>query len=135
MSTSNEELIQKAKKAQQNAYAPYSQFKVGAALLTNEEQIFLGCNIENSTFGATNCAERTAVFNAVCNGVREFKKLVIVSDSNTPVMPCGICRQVLFEFSPDIEIISVGTTGNIEQTTLPEIFPKGFRFNKTSRKS
>lgn len=130
MPPTDSELIECARQAQQNAYAPYSKFQVGAALLSKDDKIYPGCNIENASFGATNCAERTAVFTAVCDGAREFKKIVIIANSEDPVMPCGICRQVLFEFAPNLEIISVGTKGSSIRTNLSEIFPKGFRFKK-----
>jgi cytidine deaminase len=127
MSPSDEELIKQARNVQKNAYAPYSQFKVGAALLTNDGRVFTGCNVENSTFGATNCAERTAVFAAVCNGFREFRKIVIVTDRDDPVMPCGICRSVLFEFAPEMEIVAVGASGKTKHSQLSLLYPEGFR--------
>ncbi len=129
MSLGEDQLIQKARDAQQHAYAPYSRFLVGAALLAKDGRIFLGCNVENSTLGATLCAERTAVANAVCHGVRHFSKIVIVSNSDDPVMPCGICRSVLFEFAPDLEIIAVSSSGQIEKMKLGDLYPKGFRLN------
>jgi cytidine deaminase len=129
MSPSDDKLIQHARDAQQHAYAPYSKFLVGAALLTEEGRIFGGCNVENATFGATICAERTAVASAICHGARQFSKIVIVSNSDEPVMPCGICRSVLFEFSPDMEIIAVSGSGQQERTKLSEIYPKGFRLS------
>ena len=134
MSLNDEELITRARQAQKNAYAPFSQFKVGAALLTDNGQIYSGCNVENSTYGATNCAERTAVFTAVCDGARSFQKIVVVTDSEDPVMPCGICRNVLFEFSPNMEIIAVGTSGKTERVKVSALFPKGFRLEKKPEK-
>ena len=95
------ELIEQAKKAMENAYVPYSHFKVGAALLDKNGTIFLGCNIENASYGATCCAERTAIFKAVSEGVTTFEKIAIVSDSKKLTPPCGICRQVLLEFMPE----------------------------------
>jgi cytidine deaminase len=126
MSLSDNQLIQRAKDAQTHAYAPYSKFRVGAAILSEDDRVFTGCNVENSTFGATICAERTAVFTAVCQGVRRFTKIVIVSDSDEPVMPCGICRSVLYEFSPDMEVIAVGSTGKVETANLSQLYPKAF---------
>ncbi len=134
MSLNDEELIMRARHAQKNAYAPFSQFKVGAALLTDNGQIYSGCNVENSTYGATNCAERTAVFTAVCDGARNFQKIVVVTDNEDPVMPCGICRNVLFEFSPNMEIIAVGASGKTERIQLSALFPKGFRLEKRREK-
>lgn len=130
MSLSNENLIVQARHAQQNAYAPYSQFKVGAAIVTEDGQVFTGCNVENSSFGATSCAERNAVYSAVCAGAQAFTKIVIVTDSEESVMPCGICRQVLHEFNPDIEIIGVSASGKTDRVRLSEILPKGFRLRK-----
>jgi cytidine deaminase len=134
MPTNDEELITRARHAQKNAYAPFSQYKVGAALLTDNGQIYSGCNVENSTYGATNCAERTAVFTAVCDGARSFQKIAVVTDSEEPVMPCGICRNVLYEFSPNMEIIAVGASGKTERIQLSALFPKGFRIEKKQKK-
>ena len=134
MPTNDEELITRARNAQKNAYAPFSQFKVGTALLTDDGKIYSGCNVENSTYGATNCAERTAVFTAVCDGARSFQKIVVVTDSEDPVMPCGICRNVLYEFSPNMEIIAVGASGKTERIQLSALFPKGFRLKKKQEK-
>lgn len=131
MQPRDEQLIKCAREAQKQAYAPYSRFAVGAALLTKDGRIFSGCNVENSTYGATICAERVAVFTAVCHGARLFEKIVIVSDDVDPVMPCGTCRNVLFEFSPEIEIIAVGSSGRKDKIRLTKLYPKGFRL-KTS---
>ena len=91
----DEALILQAKDAMKNAYAPYSEFRVGAALLAKDGAVFKGCNVENASYGATNCAERTAVFKAVSEGYREFEKIAIVASSGDYASPCGICRQVL----------------------------------------
>lgn len=91
-------LLAAARAARDNAYAPYSKFKVGAAVETVDGEIFTGCNIENASYGLTCCAERNAVFAAVCSGVRRFKTLCVVADTDEPVAPCGACRQVLAEF-------------------------------------
>jgi cytidine deaminase len=133
MPTSDDQLIKRAREAKKQAYAPYSEFKVGAALLTADDQVFTGCNVENSTFGATICAERTAVFTAVCHGVRDFSKIVIVTDDEEPAWPCGICRSVLFEFAPDLEVIAVGIAGKIERMRLSQLYPKGFRFTAKNK--
>lgn len=129
-SPSDEDLIQQARAVQQKAYAPYSQFKVGAALLTADGNVYTGCNVENASFGATNCAERTAVFSAVCDGSRQFLKIVVVTESDEPVMPCGICRSVLFEFAPDLEIIAVSATGKVHRSKLHELYPEGFQLKE-----
>ena len=101
-----EELLQKAREAKDLAYSPYSNFKVGAALLTTDGQIFIGCNIENVSYGLTNCAERTTIFKAVSEGHKSFKALAISSSESPkkPIFPCGACRQVIVQFSKDLEI-------------------------------
>ena len=101
----NKALIDMALKAMENAYAPYSGFKVGAALLCSDKKVYTGCNIENSSYGASNCAERTAIFKAVSEGEREFEKIAIVSSSGDFTFPCGICRQVLSEIMYDKPVV------------------------------
>lgn len=101
----NKDLINEAKIAMEFAYVPYSNFKVGAALLTSSGKVYRGCNIENASFGATNCAERTAIFKAISEGEILFDKIAVVSSSNEHTFPCGICRQVLGEFMPEGEVI------------------------------
>lgn len=122
------ELIQKAKKAKEQAYAPYSGFHVGAALLCKDGTIFTGCNIENSAYGPTNCAERTAIFKAVSEGFREFEAIAIISDSKQPTAPCGVCRQVMAEFcDPEtFRIILMNGAGEIREYLLKELLPLGF---------
>lgn len=99
-------LIQKASEARENAYAPYSGFRVGAALLTSQDEVFTGCNVENISYGATCCAERVAIFKAISEGKKEFKALAIASDLNDMIYPCGICRQVIIEFKIPVIIVS-----------------------------
>lgn len=120
------ELIEQAKEALQNAYVPYSHFRVGAALLSKNGTVFKGCNIENASYGATCCAERTAVFKAVSEGVKEFEKIAIVSDSNKLTPPCGICRQVLLEFMPEGVVLLENEKGEIKTYTVKELLPVGF---------
>ena len=122
------ELIQKAKEAKEQAYAPYSGFHVGAALLCKDGTIFTGCNIENSAYGPTNCAERTAIFKAVSEGFREFEAIAIISDSKQPTAPCGVCRQVMAEFcDPEtFRIILMNGAGEIREYLLKELLPLGF---------
>ena len=119
-------LVEKAREAMKYAYAPYSNFKVGAALLTESGNIYVGCNIENISFGATNCAERTAVFKAVSEGEKNFKAIAIVSSSGKFTPPCGICRQVLSEFSEDMDIILADKEDNIKIIKLNELIPFSF---------
>lgn len=132
------ELIQAAAKAMENAYAPYSHFQVGAALETENGRIFTGCNVENASFGATNCAERTAVFKAVSEGERKFRKIAIVGGPQgvwtEAVFPCGICRQVLSEFcSPDFPIILGKPDGTIYRYSLKELNPGAFTAEDMNR--
>ncbi|MCK5763250.1 MAG: cytidine deaminase [Clostridiales bacterium] len=120
----NKKLMQEAEKAKGNAYVPYSNFAVGAALITESGDIYTGCNVESASYGATNCAERTAIFKAVSDGHRKIKKIAIVSDL-VETYPCGICRQVIAEFSDDIEII-IGNAGSYKILTLDDLFPHSF---------
>lgn len=120
------ELVGISKTAQQYAYAPYSEFKVGAALLCRDGSVYTGCNIENATYGATNCAERTAVFKAVSEGKHEFTAIAITSSGKGLTFPCGICRQVLAEFSPEIKIILEDENGELHTFMLSELLPHSF---------
>ncbi len=125
----NENLIEKAKEAQLKSISPYSNFRVGAAIETDEGKIYLGSNIENASYSLTICAERTAIFNALLSGERKFKRLALVSDSENIIAPCGACRQVLAEFcNQDFEIIMTNTKGEIKIATLDDILP--FSFSK-----
>lgn len=101
----NRKLYELAMKALENSYSPYSNFPVGAALLTKDGDVYLGTNIENASYGLTICAERVAIFKAVSEGKREFSKIVIVGKDGNGVPPCGACRQVMFEFSPEMEVL------------------------------
>jgi len=121
-------LVKLAKEAKERAYAPYSKFKVGAAILTESGNVYCGVNIENASFGATNCAERTAVFTAVAKGERKIKMVAIASDSDDFIYPCGICRQVLSEFGDDsMEILCSNKAGECREFTLGELLPGAFR--------
>ena len=110
--------------AASNAYAPYSHFKVGAALVASDGQIFRGCNVENVSYGLTICAERSAIVSAIAAGCREFSKIVIVADTDQPVSPCGACRQVLAEFNPEMEVMLANFHGKIESYKLSELLPR-----------
>lgn len=116
-------LIEVAMLAKTNAYAPYSQFRVGAALLTEDFTFIAGCNVENSSYGLTVCAERNAVFKAVCAGQTKYKAIAIVSDDTNFITPCGACRQVLSEFAPEIELILTNAKGETRVMPLSKIFP------------
>jgi len=117
-------LLDYAQAARAQAYAPYSQFAVGAALLGRSGRVFTGCNVENLSFGLTICAERNAVFAAVAAGERDFTQIAIVADSKTPVTPCGACRQVLAEFCPELEICCANLAGERFEAKLSELLPR-----------
>jgi cytidine deaminase len=122
-----EELIEEAKKARDKAYAPYSKFPVGAALLASNGLVYYGCNIENAAYSLCNCAERTALFKALSDGEREFLMLAVVADTVRPVPPCGACRQVISELCPqDMPIILTNLSGKIQQFTVEELLPAAF---------
>ena len=128
-----QELISRALEARKNAYAPYSDFRVGAALLSDSGGIYTGCNIENSAYTPTNCAERTAFFKAVSEGVRSFRAICIAGgpgerEPKKPCPPCGVCRQVMLEFcGPDFEVILAVNGQQYEVYTLDRLAPMGFR--------
>lgn len=119
-----EALIEQAKQVRERAYAPYSHFAVGAALLTRSGRVFTGANVENASYGLTVCAERVAVFNAVTAGEREFAAIVIASSNGAS--PCGACRQVLAEFGLDMLVISVDMNDCVRQWRLEELLPASF---------
>ena len=121
-----EKLIVAAWEARKNAYAPYSHFAVGAAVLTTDGHIYTGCNIENVSYGLTNCAERTAIFQAVAHGKREFTHLAICTDTATWTAPCGACRQVMLEFAPQMQVIMVNSRGERKQLSVAELMPDAF---------
>jgi cytidine deaminase len=121
-------LLRSAKKVMKNAHAPYSRFRVGAAILRSNGKIFSGCNVENASYGMTNCAERTAIFSAVAQlGPRiEIRAVSVVNDQGVPCSPCGACRQVIYEFGPDATIFFHGADGP-RQAHITELLPEGFR--------
>ena len=126
MRPTDKELFRMAVKASENAYVPFSNFHVGAALLTKDGQVYTGCNIENSSYGATICAERTAMVKAVSEGVREFEAIAIAGNGGTS-WPCGICRQFMFEFSEDMRVISGENEDELKSFRLNELLLEGFK--------
>lgn len=126
-----ERLLAAAQRASQRAYAPFSGFCVGAAILTQNGEIFTGCNVENSSYGLTNCAERTAIFTAVAAGAlgaeQALVAVAVVHREGAPCSPCGACRQVIFEFGPEAVVIYRAQGGEIAQATARELLPDGFR--------
>lgn len=119
-----EMLLNEARQAREKAYAPYSRFAVGAALLTRSGRVFTGCNVENLSFGLTICAERAAIFAAVAAGEREFVGIAMVADSATPVTPCGACRQVMAEFGDGLQIVSANLQDERFTSTIAEMLPR-----------
>ena len=126
------ELIEMARRTSASAYAPYSGFLVGAAILSREGTVFTGCNVENSSFGLTVCAERVALFKGISEGCREFEVLALWA--STPVWPCGACLQCLAEFAPEIRIIRQGDQGEVEAAQLSELLPAAFYFKPLSNR-
>lgn len=121
------QLVEQAIKAREKAYVPYSKFQVGAALLTENDSLFLGCNIENASFGMTNCAERTAIFKAVSEGEQKIKAIAVVGDTEGPISPCGACRQVIAEFcETDTLIVLANLKGDMKETSINELLPGFF---------
>ena len=119
-------LVDAAWKARENAFAPYSHFAVGAALEDDAGRILTGCIVENSTYGLTLCAERVAVFKAISEGARRFTRIAIAADTEALTPPCGACRQILWEFCGDIEIVLVNLKGKVKSFRLAELFPSPF---------
>jgi cytidine deaminase len=119
--------VDRANDARLKAHAPHSHFKVGAAVRTESGEVFIGCNVENSAFGATICAERVAVFSAVAAGHRSFSDIALVADQDQPLTPCGTCRQVLSELAPRIRVIMANARGDCLVATIEELLPMAFR--------
>ncbi len=122
-----QELLDAANKVRDLAYAPYSDFHVGAALLTDDGEIIVGCNVENATYGATICAERTAIGTAVASGKKTFTAICVLTQADSPVAPCGICRQVLAEFCEDLPVLMATTSGRYEFVSLDDLLPHRFK--------
>ena len=119
-------LIEVALRAREHAHAPYSKFRVGAALEDSSGRIHTGCNVENATYGLTLCAERVAVFKAISEGARKFRRIVVAADTDRLTPPCGACRQILWEFCGDIEVILVNPRGSSESLRMRDLFPRPF---------
>jgi len=119
-------LIAAARAAREHAHAPYSNFRVGAALRAKSGRVFTGCNVENATYGLTLCAERVAVFKAISEGERGFVAVAVVADTDSLTPPCGACRQILWEFCGDAEVVLANLNGKIERYRMSALFPKPF---------
>ncbi len=120
------ELIAAARDARGRAYVPYSRFPVGAALLADDGTLYTGCNIENASFGLTNCAERTAIFKMVSDGRRRFTTIAVIADTDGPCSPCGACRQVMSEFGPDARVILTNLKGDTWVGSVRDLLPGAF---------
>ncbi len=127
------DLLSAALEARQRAYAPYSSFNVGAAVLTEDGQTFTGSNVENASYGATICAERAAVLGAVSAGHRSVRAVAVVADYPTPIPPCGMCRQVIAEFGRDAVVLMSNTDGEVAIESLETLLPSAFEFHKTGQ--
>lgn len=120
------DLLQSARTAREHAYAPYSSYLVGAALLGEDGRTYAGANVENASYGATICAERSAVCTAVSQGVRNFRGLALITEGEVPASPCGLCLQVLCEFNPDLPLLLATTGGETVETKLSQLLPRRF---------
>lgn len=125
--STREELLALARRARDRAYAPYSNFKVGAVVECADGSVFTGCNIENSSYGLTICAERVALGKAISEGAADFVRVVVIADAHSPVPPCGACRQVILELcGKDVEVVMANLQGQVESRTAGELLPAAF---------
>ncbi len=120
------DLLAAALQARENAHAPFSKFKVGAALEDESGRVFTGCNVENATYGLTVCAERVAIFKAVSEGARKFRGIAVAADTGVLTPPCGACRQIIWEFCGDVEVTLVNLDGKTEKFQMRDLFPRPF---------
>jgi cytidine deaminase len=119
-------LLEAALRVRENAHAPFSKFKVGAAIEDETGRIHTGCNVENATYGLTICAERNAVFKGISEGARRFRRVAVAADTSNLTPPCGACRQILWEFCGDAEVVLVNLAGKTESFRLAQLFPRPF---------
>jgi cytidine deaminase len=129
-SRERKQLLASARRVMRHAYAPYSHFRVGAALLTTKGELFVGCNVENASYGLTNCAERTAIFTAIAHSRRlEIRAIAVVNDQGVASSPCGACRQVIYEFGPHA-VVLFPTASGWKEASIRELLPEGFRLGE-----
>ncbi len=126
MKDEQKKLIEAAKEVREKAYAPYSKFKVGAAVQTKSGKIFTGCNVESASYGLTVCAERVAIWKAVSEGEKEFSEIAVVADTQELTPPCGVCRQIIWEFCGDVPVIFANLKGDVETVQMKELLPRAF---------
>lgn len=121
-----EELIEAATKVRENSYAPFSDFRVGAALETFDGEIIAGCNVESASYGLTVCAERVAIWKAISEGKKKIKHIAVVADTEDLTPPCGVCRQIIWEFGGDIPVVMANLKGKVETVQMKELLPRAF---------
>src|SRR3954470_18544621 len=126
MEDSEKELVSAATKVRENSYAPFSKFKVGSALETDDGEIIVGSNVESASYGLTVCAERVAVWNAISHGKRKIVRIAVVTDTDDLTPPCGVCRQIIWEFGGDIPVIFANTAGKVETVQMRDLLPRAF---------
>ncbi|MBK8466021.1 MAG: cytidine deaminase [Chloracidobacterium sp.] len=126
MEHSEKELVEAASRVRENAYAPFSEFKVGAALETDDGEIIVGSNVESASYGLTVCAERVAVWNAISQGKRKIKRIAVVADTEDLTPPCGVCRQIIWEFGGNIPVIFANLNGKVETVEMKDLLPRAF---------
>jgi cytidine deaminase len=126
MEIDNERLIDEARKARDRAYAPYSNFKVGAAVIGESGNIYIGCNVESASYGLTVCAERVAIWKGISMGETRFKSIAVVVETDDLTPPCGICRQIIWEFCGDVPVVLANLTGRTESIQMSELLPRAF---------
>lgn len=126
METNEKELIEAAREVRERAYAPYSKFKVGAAVRTKSGKVYTGCNVESASYGLTVCAERVAIWKAVSEGEKEFTEIAVVADTQELTPPCGVCRQIIWEFCGDIPVIFANLKEDSEVVKMSELLPRAF---------
>jgi cytidine deaminase len=126
MNHSNEELVTAAKGARQNSYAPYSEFRVGAAIETDDGEIYTGCNVESASYGLTVCAERVAIWKAISEGKHKIKNIAVVCDTKELTPPCGVCRQIIWEFGGNVPVTLANLNGGRETVEMKDLLPRAF---------
>ena len=126
MENNEKELIEAAQNVRERAYAPYSDFKVGAAIRTKDGKIYTGCNVESASYGLTVCAERVAIWKAVSEGEKEFTEIAVAADTHELTPPCGVCRQIIWEFCGDIPVVFANLEGDTETVQMSELLPRAF---------
>ncbi|NNE97949.1 MAG: cytidine deaminase [Pyrinomonadaceae bacterium] len=126
MSNNSEDLIKLAKEVRKNSFAPYSKFMVGSAVITKEGKTYAGCNVESASYGLTVCAERVAIWKAISEGERDLAEIVVVADTEQLTPPCGVCRQIIWEFCGDVPVTLANLHGDVETVTMRELLPRAF---------